>query len=151
MLLRGTPPYGSEVVNSNWRDNPWFSNELKLEREDDLTNNPDRYDHIWEGAYRTVVKGAYYAASISKTRAENRVGVVPADPLMTYRAYWDIGGTGLKADAVAIWIVQFVGQTILLLNYYEAQGQPLATHVNWLRDNGYEKAYCVLPHDGKPG
>ena len=30
----------------------------------------------------------------------------------------------------------------------EAVGQPLATHVNWLRDNGYGKALCILPHDG---
>jgi phage terminase large subunit len=36
----------------------------------------------------------------------------------------------------------------LVLNYYEAVGQPLATHVAWLRDNGYGKALCVLPLDG---
>jgi phage terminase large subunit len=67
---------------------------------------------------------------------------------MTYRAIFDIGGTGAKADAVAIWICQFVGREIRVLNYYEAVGQPLATHVNWLRDNGYGKALIVLPHDG---
>ena len=27
-------------------------------------------------------------------------------------------------------------------------GQPLATHIEWLRSNGYGKALCVLPHDG---
>jgi phage terminase large subunit len=35
-----------------------------------------------------------------------------------------------------------------VLDYYEAQGQPLAAHVQWLRENGYDKALCVLPHDG---
>jgi phage terminase large subunit len=35
-----------------------------------------------------------------------------------------------------------------VLNYYEAVGQPLATHVNWLRSNGYGNALIVLPHDG---
>lgn len=35
-----------------------------------------------------------------------------------------------------------------MLNYYEAVGQPLAAHVSWLRDTGYTKALCVLPHDG---
>lgn len=35
-----------------------------------------------------------------------------------------------------------------MLNYYEAVGQPLAAHVAWLRDSGYAKALCVLPHDG---
>ena len=33
-----------------------------------------------------------------------------SDPLMTLRAVFDIGGTGAKADAAAIWIVQFVGR-----------------------------------------
>lgn len=35
-----------------------------------------------------------------------------------------------------------------VLDYYEAVGQPLATHVAWMRSKGYEKAQCVLPHDG---
>jgi hypothetical protein len=35
-----------------------------------------------------------------------------------------------------------------VLDYYEAVGQVLATHVNWLRSNGYGKALIVLPHDG---
>ncbi len=28
------------------------------------------------------------------------------------------------------------------------QGQPLSEHIGWLRQNGYEKALMVLPHDG---
>jgi phage terminase large subunit len=69
---------------------------------------------------------------------------------MTTRAYWDIGGTGAKADACAIWIVQFVGKEIRNLNYYEAVGQPLATHIQWLTHNGYGpgKVQIILPHDG---
>ena len=43
---------------------------------------------------------------------------------------------------------QFIGQKINVLNYYEAQGQELSTHVAWLRDNDYEKAKMYLPHDG---
>ena len=67
---------------------------------------------------------------------------------MTIRAIWDIGGTGAKADACAIWIAQFIGLQIRVLDYYEAVGQPLATHVAWLREKGYGNALCVLPHDG---
>jgi phage terminase large subunit len=68
--------------------------------------------------------------------------------LMTLRAYCDLGGTGAKADAFSIWIAQFIGQKINVLDYYEAQGQPLSTHIQWLRDNGYSKANIWLPHDG---
>jgi phage terminase large subunit len=38
-----------------------------------------------------------------------------------------------------------------VLNYYEAQGQPLATHIQWLHANGYrpENTDVWLPHDGE--
>jgi phage terminase large subunit len=67
---------------------------------------------------------------------------------MAYRAFWDIGGTGAKADATTIWVCQFIGEKIKVLAYYEAQGQDLATHINWLRASGYGAAECFLPHDG---
>jgi phage terminase large subunit len=63
-------------------------------------------------------------------------------------AFWDIGGTSSKSDATAIWLAQFVGSEIRVLDFYESVGQPFAAHINWLRDSGYERAVCVLPHDG---
>lgn len=149
MLLTGpTPPPDCVVVQASWRDNPWFPSVLEAERAGDQRDRPDQYDHIWEGDYARVTEGAYFAAALSQARAEGRIGKVAADPLMTYRAIWDIGGTGAKADACAIWIEQWIGHAILVLDHYEAVGQPLATHVNWLREKGYGKALCILPHDG---
>ena len=149
MMLRGDGvPTGSEVIRANWSDNPWFPSVLEDERQDCLRNTPDMYGHIWEGEYATVFAGAYFAHLLTIARSEHRIGKVTADPLLSKRAYWDIGGTGAKADATAIWVVQFVGKEIRVLDYYEASGQPLATHVNWLRDSGYDKITCVLPHDG---
>lgn len=149
LMLRGAQqPTGAVVVKANWQDNPWFTPELEQERQDCLRMQPDQYGHIWEGEYVTVSSGAYFARQMADAKLEGRISPVPADPLMTYRAYWDIGGTGAKADACAIWIVQFVGLQVRVLNYYEAVGQELSTHVNWLRANGYGAALCVLPHDG---
>ena len=150
LLLSGTAmPTGAVVVEANWRDNPWLPAVLKQERDDCLRLQPDQYDHIWEGGYVTVVDGAYFATGLAEAKAQNRIGHVSRDPLMTLRAVWDIGGTGAKADACAIWICQFVGAHIRVLDYYEAVGQPLATHVNWLREKGYGKSLCILPHDGE--
>ena len=67
---------------------------------------------------------------------------------MSYRASWDLGGTGAQADACPIWIAQFIGKEIRVLDYYEASGQPLAAHVAWIREKGYGKAEMFLPHDG---
>ena len=148
MFRGGTLPTGAAVVKANWSDNPWFPKVLEQERQDCLRDKPDQYDHIWEGGYAGVTEGAYYAQCLAEAKAKGRIGNVAPDPLMTYRAIFDIGGTGAKADAVAIWICQFVGREIRVLNYYEAVGQPLATHVAWLRANGYGKALIILPHDG---
>lgn len=149
LMLRGEhKPTGATVIQANWRDNPWFPSVLEQERTDCKTNEPDQYGHIWEGDYASVMTGAYFAKHLQEARLEGRIGNVAKDPLMTLRAVWDIGGTGAKADACAIWITQFIGREIRFLDYYEAVGQPLATHVNWLRDNGYGKALCILPHDG---
>lgn len=137
-----------KIVEMNWRDNPWFPDILNRARLKDLNERPDQYDHIWEGDYLTVVEGAYYARQLVAARANNQIGRENIDPLMTIYAVWDIGGTGAKADATAIWIVQYVGHEIRFLDYYEAVGQPLAAHVEWLRENKYGRAYCILPHDG---
>lgn len=149
MFRGGLLPTGAVVVKANWSDNPWFPSVLEQERQDCLRDKPDQYDHIWEGGYAGVTEGAYYAQCLAESKAKGRIGNVAPDPLMTYRAIFDIGGTGAKADAVAIWICQFVGREIRVLNYYEAVGQPLATHVAWLRANGYGNALIILPHDGE--
>lgn len=152
MMLRGANlPTGAAVVRANWSDNPWFPDVLEQERQDCMRDAPDQYAHIWEGDYATVLTGAYFAQHLAEARAAGRIGNVAPDPLMTYRAYFDIGGTGARADAVSIWIAQFIGREIRVLNYYEAVGQPLAVHVNWLRENGYGKAHIFLPHDGASG
>lgn len=149
VLLRGENlPTGAAVVRSNWSDNPWFPAVLDQERRDCLVADPDQYGHIWEGEYVTAIEGAYFSRALAEARKEGRIGKVSRDPLMAVRAYWDIGGTGARADATAIWVVQFIGREVRVLDYYEAQGQPLSVHAQWLRDRGWDKAQCFLPHDG---
>jgi len=139
------------IAEINWRDNPRFPVKLDRDRLRDKQERPEQYEHIWEGAYKTFVEGAYYSRALLDAKEHKRIGVVPLDPLMTIYAYWDIGGTGKKADATAIWICQFIGKQINVLDYYEARHQPMAAHVAWLRKRGYKDAFCVLPHDGASG
>jgi len=139
-----------KVVELNWRDNPKFPAKLERDRSRDLSERPDRYRHVWEGDYETAVEGAYFARELESARTDGRICRVPVDPLMTVRLFWDIGGTGARADACAIWAAQFVGLEVRALDYYEAVGQPLAAHVTWLRGRGYgpDAAQVWLPHDG---
>jgi len=150
MFRGGKPPTGAISVRANWNHNPWFTPELEQERQDCLNNEPEEYDHIWDGGYAVVTKGAYYAKALAAAKAQGRIGRVSADPLLSYRVYVDIGGTGAKSDAFAMWVVQFVAREIRVLNYYEAVGQELGDHLHWLRNSGYtpDNTGIWLPHDG---
>jgi len=148
--FRESPPAGAKIAAINWRDNPWFPETLNRTRLEDLEKRPDQYDHIWEGGFVSIMEGAYYAKSLAVAKAENRVGRVAFDPLTRVRIYCDLGGTGARADAFAAWPAQFIGREIRVRDYYEAQGQPLAEHINWLHSKGYgpNRADIYLPHDG---
>lgn len=146
--FRVSPPAGAKIVELNWRDNPWFPKTLDVERLDDQAKRPHVYNHIWEGDYAQAAEGAYYADHLLRAKLDGRIGAVGIDRMHEVRAFWDIGGTGRLSDACSIWVAQFVGQQIRILDYYEAQGQELADHVAWLREKGYNGCTCVLPHDG---
>lgn len=139
-----------KVVQLNWRDNLRFPAKLERERQRDMKERPEQYNHIWEGDYVTALAGAYYAKHLQEAKEQGRIGFFPADPMMTIRLMCDIGGTGAKADAFAIWAMQFIGREIRVVNYYEAVGQPLDAHLAWCRSQGYthDKAQFWLPHDG---
>jgi phage terminase large subunit len=148
--FREDPPPQSKIVQMNWRDNPWFPAKLDQKRLNDKVKRPDQYEYIWEGDFVSAVEGAYYASSLIAARDDKRISRVPFDPLIRVRVFCDIGGTGAKADAFAMWPAQFIGKEIRTRDYYEAVGQPLATHVQWLHSKGYGpgRADIVLPHDG---
>jgi phage terminase large subunit len=147
-FLRGNKPENAAVVEANWRDNPWFPQTLSDERQLDLERYPERYEHIWEGDYAKAFEGAYFVKGLAEAKLEGRIGRVAKDPLLPLRAFFDIGGSGARADAMAIWIVQWVGQEIRVLDYIEGVGQVLAYYVTELRKRKYQEAICYLPHDG---
>jgi len=52
VLLSGEhKPPDAVVVESNFSDNPWFPDVLKLEMEYDRSRDPEKYGHIWLGQY----------------------------------------------------------------------------------------------------
>ena len=140
-----------KVVELNYRDNPWFPDILERTRLRDQMDRPEQYAHIWEGDFVTAVAGAYFASQLNAAKEQGRITRVSFDPLMRVRIFCDLGGTGAKADAFSMWPAQFIGKEIRTRDYYEAVGQPLATHIQWLRKKGYapEVADIWLPHDGQ--
>lgn len=147
-----------EIYERSKTDPAWFSLRLRASETDIIPPaelealkaelSANEYNRELEASFEASVDGAYYATQLEQAQREGRITRLARDPLMTIRAVWDIGGTGNKSDACAIWITQFVGKEIWVLDYYEAQGQPLTAHVAWLRANGYDACLCILPHDG---
>jgi phage terminase large subunit len=83
-----------------------------------------------------VIEGAYFAKHLARPSCKTGLAGLLRDPLMTIRVFADIGGTGAKADAFSMWVAQFVGKEIRVLDYYEAVGQPIGAHLEWLRSSG---------------
>ena len=130
-------------MQANWRDNPWFPDVLDEERRLDLEIYPERYAHIWEGDYARAFAGAYFARHLEQARKDGRIGHVAVDPVLPVKAFFDIGGAGHSSDAMAIWICQFVGREIRLLDYIEGVGQPLGFYANELRRRGWKNAIII--------
>jgi phage terminase large subunit len=139
------PPPDTLTMEVSWRDNPWFDQSpLRGEMDFDYQTDPAKAAHVWGGEYITAMDGAYYTSQLIRAREEGRVSFVARDEFLQTRAFFDIG----VADSTAIWIAQFVGREIRVLDYIEGQGQPLGYYLQELRSRGWPKALCVLPHDG---
>ena len=145
-MFRGPkgPPPRSVVQRVSWLDNPWFPQVLREQMDHDFNVDPDKAEHVWGGDYVKAVEGAYFAKQLRAAREQGRFTYLPLDPAFAVRAYWDLG----RNDATAIWVCQFAGNRITVLDYCEASGQAPGYYFNWLRSNGYDTAQLVLPHDG---
>ena len=145
-MFRGPqgPPPNSILRRVGWEDNPWFPDVLREAKDHDYATDPDTADHVWGGEYVKAVDGAYYAKALRAAREGFRFTTLAVDPNFGIRAFWDLGHT----DATAVWVAQFVGDRINVIDYCEGSGQPPSYYMNWLRSSGYEGCICALPHDG---
>ena len=97
------------VINANWSDNPWFPAVLNDERERDLRNRPDEYDHIWEGGYQQTTE-----ALIFRNRVEYGCRFeTPDDARLYYGVDW-----GFAKDPTAI-VRCFIMDDVLHIDYAE--------------------------------
>lgn len=139
------PPPNSLVKKVSWQDNPWFKNSpLVQEMEHDYASDFAKADHVWGGSYVSAVEGAYYAKALKEASEDGRISSVAKDPTLRIRTFWDLG----RNDATAIWVAQFVGREIRVLDYIEGRGQEMGFYIQELHARGYTGCICVLPHDG---
>lgn len=143
------PPEDAIVKKVSWRDNPFFPDVLRKEKDMLQMRDPESYLHIWEGEIDTRRSGAIYAKQIATAREEGRICEVPYDPAHEVFTAWDLG----FGDATAIWWLQFVGRELRWLEYYENSGEQLDHYAKIVKDKPYNYARSghYLPHDGAAG
>jgi hypothetical protein len=135
-------PDDAIVITANMDDNPWAPIELIKERETDRKGDPDKYAHIWEGAYLKNTEGDYYKKEMAAVRAEGRIRFIPKLDIPV-NTFWDIG----NSDGCAVWLHQSIGMEDRFIGYYEAHGETLAHYVKEMRSRGHIFNKHFLPHD----
>lgn len=104
----------------------------------------DEYAQEWECSFEAAVRGAIYAAELSKAHAERRVTTVPIESALPVDTTWDLG----VGDATAIWFTQSLRSgEVRLIDYYEASGEGLPHYAKVLKGKGYLYGEHWAPHD----
>lgn len=139
------PPPDAFIQEINWRDNPWFPEVLERERVYLQKNEPEEYEHVWEGAPRAVVAGAIYAREVTEMIKRRRVRPVPYDPTLLVHTIWDLGWN----DQTAVIFAQRVASEVRIIDYFEESFLRPDQCAKHIRDRDYIYGDHWLPHDGK--
>jgi hypothetical protein len=103
----------------------------------------DEYARELETSFEAAIQGAYYAALLTEAEIQGRISKAPHDPGAEVHAAFDLG----IGDSTAIWLAQFVGREIRLIDYIENNGVALDWYARQLRERPYTYAPLILPHD----
>lgn len=134
--------YRAEI---NYTDNPHCPPALIAEAERMRRDDPAKYTHVWQGKVKLIAEGAIYKAELEAARLQNRICKVPYDHTLPVFTGWDLG----ILDSTAIWFAQVYGREVRLIDYYEADGEPLSHYARIIAERGYNYVggKNFLPHD----
>lgn len=79
IFLRQNPPNEAIVIQANYGDNPWFPDELEIERQIDERGDEARYRHIWLGGYEELSDSQLIPAGIVEKARKRKIDVLPND------------------------------------------------------------------------
>lgn len=105
------------------------------------------YPSTLDEALSVPMPGTIYGDLVDQLRSDNRVQNFPPNREVPAYTFWDIG----MSDFGCIWLVQFVGLDILLLDYVSRTGENAQFYANHCKD--WEEKYRIkifghyLPHD----
>ena len=149
VFFRKNPHPEAVGVFVNWRDNPWFPQELRKEMEFDKEVDPEKAEHIWEGAYG-VDEGAILARFVDRAEREGRLNAVDFDSDGSdIEISSDIG----FRDTAAWWFWQRKQGGYSLIDYDEDSGLDAEEWIERLQDRLTRREWPLgriwLPHDAR--
>jgi phage terminase large subunit len=103
VLLRKDNPPDAIVIESSYRDNPFFPDVLRREMEWDKRRDYEKYEHVWEGGYQR-----HSEARVFKNWVQDEF-VAPADAMFYYGADW-----GFSVDPSTLVRCYLVGRRLFI-------------------------------------
>lgn len=150
MRFRRTSDPRYKIISLNWRDNPKFPAVLERQRQRDLAERPDEYDHIWEGAYGTT-QGAILARWVREAERKGRIhdGVTYDPSGAPIEISSDLG----FRDTASWWYWQRCLGGFRLLKYQGDSGLDADDWIPIIQENlnslGWKLGKIWLPHDAR--
>lgn len=132
---------------------------MLMNPQDNIANLPEDYletlqnlsederNRFLLGIWSEGISGGIYTKEMGLAEQEDRITDVPFDNNYFVYTFWDLG----MDDSTAIWFVQFIGDKIHLIDFYQNNNQSALHYLDVLRDKtrvyGYRYARLILPHD----
>lgn len=143
MFMVGNPPTGTLHIHTNYLENPWLTETMRVLAEDCRLKDPAKYQHIWMGEPINEVEGAIFGAELKLALDEKRIGTFPYNKMKPVSTIWDLG----FGDPTAIWFVQAYDGYYTFIDYLESADETTADYVIKLQNRGYAYDTDWLPHD----
>lgn len=137
------PPSNTIHIETNYLENPWLSETMRVLAEDCKRDYPDKYEHIWMGQPGSN-EGAIFAKEMALAAEKGRICSVPYNRTKPVETVWDLG----FGDPTAIWFVQPYDGFINFIDYLESTDETTADYVIKLQNKAYVYGTDWLPHDG---
>ena len=105
----------------------------------------ETYATEYEVSFEAAIPGAYYAKQIGEMYSNGQIGVHKLDPAFPVDFAADLGFT----DSCSWWGWQTTPDGYRIVEFYEADGQPIQHYIDWLKARPYKVGQVYLPHDAK--
>ncbi len=137
------PPPDTLLIETDYRDNNWLPDVLRVEAETMLAKDPVTYRNVWLGECISSLTGAIFSKEMKDADETDRLASWPVDRSKPVYTFWDLG----YGDDTAIWFAQALGGWYHLIDYEEGAGKTIHDYMVTLNQRGYLYGAHWLPWD----